>query len=406
MPLAAVLVALAALGPWSESHAMPAFARQTGMACAACHHQSFPALNAFGRSFKAGGYTMIGQQPQLTGDDLALPSVLNASVVTKFRYQKTNGADKTVPTNTGELQFPDEAALLVGGRASEHIGFMMEFATFGAADTVTGGFSLFASFKVPFVYQTNGMNLLVIPFTTDTLSPAYGFELLNTAAQRSQRVAEDRNAMMAQQYLGLGSGAAEGIAFVAAGSLGFINVSQWVPVHGNVAIERLATYLRAALTPRLGNWDTGLGVQSYFGKATEVDGTGVEIDRVTRGWVVDGQIQGMAGSLPLGIYAAYGKVPAEPGNIFNTTAFDRTAWSVHGQLGIIPNRVTLLLGYRAADTGAAANNEDNAVTVGATYQVAQNVQLQINHAMFSGNLYDTLPATGDQRTTLMLFSAF
>lgn len=53
---AAVLVYLP-----GEAEAVPAFARQTGMACNSCHFQHFPTLNAFGRAFKAGGYTMGGR---------------------------------------------------------------------------------------------------------------------------------------------------------------------------------------------------------------------------------------------------------------------------------------------------------------------------------------------------------
>src|SRR5579863_10275429 len=39
------------------AHAVPSFARQTGMACEACH-TVFPELTHFGRLFKANGYTL------------------------------------------------------------------------------------------------------------------------------------------------------------------------------------------------------------------------------------------------------------------------------------------------------------------------------------------------------------
>ncbi|MEK6538636.1 MAG: hypothetical protein AABZ46_05880, partial [Nitrospirota bacterium] len=93
-----------------DAEAVPAFARQTGLSCSTCHFQHFPALNAFGRSFKAGGYTMVGGQSMIEGDMLSVPSVLNASMVMKLRYQKTNGSDN-IETDKGELQFHDEAAL-------------------------------------------------------------------------------------------------------------------------------------------------------------------------------------------------------------------------------------------------------------------------------------------------------
>jgi hypothetical protein len=415
--LAALLLGTLGLGTATESQAVPAFARQTGMACAACHFQTYPAINAFGRAFKSAGYTLIGAQEKVEGDDLSLPVVLNASLVTKFRYQKTNGDDKTVATNTGELQFPDEAALLIGGRAGEHVGFVLELATFGEADTDNGEFSLFGSFKMPITYKVGGTDLSFIPFTTDAGGAAYGFELLNTGAQRFQRVGEDRAALMAQQYLGLGAGEAEGFAFVAANEMGFVNVSLWAPIHGSFAMKSLAPYVRAALTPSLGNWDTGFGVQYFSGKAKEDDlslATGNTVEHETDGWAIDGQIQGEVAGMPLGVYAAYGETPgstpADPDSWFNTSAFDRSAWSIHGQLGVLPGKATVILGYRSADRGTANWEEDNALTLGGTYQLAQNVQVQLNHVEFSGNRFDSdnpnAPTSGDRRTTLMLFSAF
>jgi hypothetical protein len=44
--------------------------------------------------------------------------------------------------------------------------------------------------------------------------------------------------------------------------------------------------------------------------------------------------------------------------------------------------------------------------IGGTYQIVQNVQLQLDYEMFSGSKYDGAPANGDRLTTLMLFAAF
>ena len=399
------LVGACALAAGMPAAAVPAFARQTGMACVACHYQTFPAINAFGRAFKATGYTLIGAQEQIKDDDLGLPVTLNASLVTKLRYQKTNGPDDTVATNTGELQFPDEAALLIGGRVGSHIGFVLEFATFGAADTNSGEFSLFGSYKMPFTYKVGDTDLLLVPFSTDAGGAGYGFELLNTGAQRFQRVGEDRNALMAQQYLGLGAGEATGFAFAAAHPMGFVNVSLWAPKHGSFAVKKLAPYVRAAWTPSLGSWDAGIGAQIYSGSARENDG-GTVVEHVTKGWAVDGQLQGDVGRMPLGLYAAYGRTPAHPDSVFNSSTADRRAWSVPGPLRVLPGPATLIAGYRSADRGTATRNRDNAFTLGGTFMLAQNVQLQLNHVVFGGNRYDApVPGSGDRRTTLMLFAA-
>jgi len=42
----------------TQTLAITTFARQTGLPCAACHFQNYPASNTFGRSFKANGYTL------------------------------------------------------------------------------------------------------------------------------------------------------------------------------------------------------------------------------------------------------------------------------------------------------------------------------------------------------------
>src|SRR3990172_2705036 len=431
-------IVVASLALPKSAQAIPAFARQTGMACSTCHFQHFPALNAFGRYFKAGGYTMVGGQSMIEGDMLSLPSTLNASIVLKVRYQKTNGdgeikttttyaldpddgsIDPTTSTvdtgktgtNKGELQFPDEAALFLGGRIGEHMGFAYEMGLNGE------GFDNFTSFKMPFVYDVMGAKVSLIPFNTDGLGAAFGFELLNTGAVRNVRTIEHRNDISAQQYIGT-DGAAEGIAFVAANNMGFVNYSLWAPSHTAKDVGPMSQYLRVAATPTVGGWDLGGGVQWWGGTSSIGDSGGFDGDTLTsdndyqtHAWALDAQAQGVVRSLPLGIYVTYGSAEkskaGEPENLFNSNSDNKTALSVSAELGVLPGRATVSLGYRTANTGAASNNKDNGLVLGATYQFAQNVQLQLNHSNYSGTAYDTTPAPadGDQLTTLMLFTAF
>src|ERR1035437_6057838 len=81
----------------SEASALPVFARQTGMECAACHFQHFPMLTAFGRAFKSGAFSMVGAQGQVEGDNLSIPVVLNAAVLTTAGYVKTNATGALAP---------------------------------------------------------------------------------------------------------------------------------------------------------------------------------------------------------------------------------------------------------------------------------------------------------------------
>jgi len=60
------IIAFAAplFGGLSDAYAIPAFARQTGMECAACHVGSFgPQLTSLGRTFKLNAYMMDLGQP-------------------------------------------------------------------------------------------------------------------------------------------------------------------------------------------------------------------------------------------------------------------------------------------------------------------------------------------------------
>lgn len=388
-----------------EAPAAPLFARQTGMACNACHFQHFPTLNAFGRAFKSGGYTQTGGQSLVEGDFLSLPSSLNASLITKLRFQKQNGDSQTDELNKGQLQFPDEAALLIGGRGGEHVGFLLELSL---ADADTG--NRFTNFKMPVVFEAAGTKLNAILFSTSNLGPAYGFELLATGALRNSRPLEHRKDMSAQQYIGTDK-AATGIAFVASNPMGFANYSIWSPVHGTNATGPYLNYARLAATPTIAGWDLGVGGQWWTGTSKRGPG-----DSPTRehadAWAIDAQAQGIAGDYPLGVYTSYAlakKSYRNEANMFNTsTNKSKSAWAIAAELGVIPNKVALAAAYRVGrngDPNGKGMETDNATTLGVTYNPMQNMYLQLNHSWYTGDAKPT-PATGNMLTSLVLFAAF
>jgi hypothetical protein len=407
----------------SSLHAVPAFARQTGASCSACHFQHFPGLTAYGRAFKSSGYTLAGGQGLIEDKHLSLSSVLNASIVTKIRYIKTNGSSG-VGTDVGEFQFPDEAAVWLGGRVSGNVGFVLE------AQLADPDAPMFASFRLPIGFNVRGGRIAAIPFTTDGLGAPFGFELLNTGAVRNTRMLEEASAFSAAQYVvgGAAEGKAEGVAFVLMNERGFISVTPWTPNHGSVALDHPAWYFRAALTPRVGNFDLGLGIQRWTGS---VQASGERTDA----WGADFQLQGQVSHWPVGIYAGYARAPAsiaarevffnpEPrvpggvstapaaasiliapaGNFFNSEVNAEQAISVTGEAGIIPRRLTAALAFRMGDNGKGKEYRDAAGLVGMTYLVAQNFQVQLSHTVFGGNAWSGV--TGDQRTMVMIFAAF
>ena len=87
-------------------------------------------------------------------------------------------------------------------------------------------------------------------------------------------------------------------------------------------------------------------------------------------------------------------------------AYDRTATTLTGQLGVIPGKATVLLGFRNGKNGKRLNSTDNAVMLGGTYLLMQNLQLQLNHTLYSGSAYNGIPAKGDRMTTFMLYGSF
>src|ERR1700692_3348944 len=102
------------------SWAVPSFARQTGMTCAACH-TIFPELTPFGREFKLNGYVLDNIR-QVTGiatsarQTLAINSIPPVSAMVQVSYTHTSTAlpDSALPAalaKNGEVLFPQQVSL-------------------------------------------------------------------------------------------------------------------------------------------------------------------------------------------------------------------------------------------------------------------------------------------------------
>ncbi|MBI5748225.1 MAG: hypothetical protein HZA00_03795 [Nitrospinae bacterium] len=404
-------VALSFVGSFfmvKDAQAVPGFARQTGHACSTCHFQSFPSLNSFGRAFKASGYTQIGDQGKIEDEGLSIPNVLNMSLIVKARYSQTNG-DSKAGRDRGQIEIPDEASLMAGGRGGEHVGFLLERGL-----KTSGGFD---NFKIIFPFDMGGTTLAAGAFTTDALGAAYGFETLNTGALRLQKPFGEGVATSAQQYTGLNT-AATGIVLYGASDMFFVNASLWGPSHSDAISSglNLAQYIRAAVTPNLGGFDTAIGVQ-YWGGETKL-GEATSATYVVQGTAIDAQAQGEIGGMPLGVYITYATVPkaGTDGKTYAiaSAAGDKNATSIAANLGIIPNKASLGLSYLMGKNGAATKSAENAMNIAAIYKLAQNVKLQLDYATFSGDAdVKTVAQSGgdmgnlySNRTTLMIFAGF
>lgn len=421
LSLAGVLAA-AAFAP--EASALPAFARQTGMACSACHQTHFPVLNGFGRSFKAAGYTMMGAQEKVEAEHLSIPAVMNTAILFKYRFQQFSGGTKTVGAgqtaatneNDGMWQMGDEASLFFGGRVAEtehfNIGFLAE------NNLVQGGANmpLLAGLRVPVTADLGAAKVSVVPFTTDGLGVAYGFELSSGGIMRANRWSELRRETSAVQYnadRGPDGGTASGTAFVAHNDMGYINVTKWSSSFapgangGAVASTNFGqTYVRVAATPSIAGFDivTGFGVES--GKSFSNLGNGEVESKQT---FADFQGHGEVAGMEAGLYAQYAKAPActVPGAcVHNSNTLDRSAFTIGGEMMVIPHALTLQASYRNAKNGApdavgsTTSQTDNSFMVGALYDLVQNVALVAQYATYSGT------ATKPQSTATGVKSQF
>ncbi|MEJ2108107.1 MAG: hypothetical protein P8X48_12410, partial [Acidiferrobacteraceae bacterium] len=106
-----------------NAHAVPSYARQTGMACAACH-TVYPELTAFGRSFKMNGYTLTGikevqstSTPAASGLKLSGIPPMSAMLQTQFQTSKANG---------DEYLLPNEFSLFFAGEISPKMGSFIQ----------------------------------------------------------------------------------------------------------------------------------------------------------------------------------------------------------------------------------------------------------------------------------------
>lgn len=132
---AALLVSGIVVANTASLGAVPSYARQTGLACQACH-TVFPELTAFGRMFKLNGY-QIDNLPQVQGitptKDMTL--VLNQIPPLSFMFQAsytrlaTPLPDSTVAGSTaqnGQVLFPQQASLFYAGRIAPNVGAFVQ----------------------------------------------------------------------------------------------------------------------------------------------------------------------------------------------------------------------------------------------------------------------------------------
>lgn len=413
-----------------EASAVPAFARQTGMACTACHAQHFPILNGFGRAFKADGFTMMGSQNKVEGEHLSIPESLNFGLLLKARYQKSDGdtASDTLDvngnkvagtsTNSGQWQIPDEYSMFWGGRVGDNgsvkIGTMTEF-------DAAGGGTL--GFRLPIVVDLSAVKLSVIPFATDALGPFYAYEESSAGVTRGVRWAEHRKEISAHQYTGMGAGAWSGLGFVAKTDMAYVSISRmsphlFFPADSSAGVQMQTTGVNVGVTPSVAGFDVIVGLQMLSGQSYMNSTVAAPVGyakAVTKATGVSLQALGEVAGMEAGFYAQHATVPKtgagevsalklDANGDAGAIANDISATTVGVDVTVIPH--ALSIGAALRNGKNAAGKSDNAVTLTAVYDLMQNVALHANYSMYSGDAYTPTPANGKSMFTGMLEAAW
>jgi len=167
-----------------NAYGIPTYARQTGLACAACH-TVFPQLTAFGRLFKLNGYTLTGvktveQKGAKTSDNDLLRILAIAPISAMVQVGQTNLKTVIPGSPNNNVEFPQQFSLFYGGQITPKMGSFIqmtlsnEAGTFELDNTEIRYANTLAGTKIPVTY---GLFLNNNPTMQDlwNTTPAWGF---------------------------------------------------------------------------------------------------------------------------------------------------------------------------------------------------------------------------------------
>lgn len=201
------------------AQAVPSFARQTGMACEACH-TVYPELTHFGRVFKASGYVLdnlkqvrdvSSKKEQLL--ELAQTPPLSIMLQVSYTQLKTSVPDLANVDIPGKAQngtagFPQQLSLFYAGKIAPHFGAFVQITY--ANDSGTIGIDntdlRFADTRIvgdqSLIY---GVSINNNPTVQDlwNSTPAFGFPYAASNATVSPLAGSAIDGTMAQSVAGL-----------------------------------------------------------------------------------------------------------------------------------------------------------------------------------------------------------
>ncbi|KVD82998.1 cytochrome C [Burkholderia sp. ABCPW 14] len=179
----------------NDAAAIPAFARQTGLACVACH-VSFPELTPFGRFFKLTGYTLSNKFTiPLAG--MVQVSQTNTRSIDNRNYDFARNQDVVL----------QQASLFYGGRIAGPVGAFAQWTYDGVAhhsgidNTDIRAAGHFTRDDVDFIY---GVTVNNNPTVSDVWNstPAFGYPYASSSVSLTPTASTLIDGGLAQQVVG------------------------------------------------------------------------------------------------------------------------------------------------------------------------------------------------------------
>ena len=354
--LAVAAVASVSVAP-TTSEAIPAFARQTGSACLACHFQSFPTLAAYGRAFKMGGMTDSARD-LVEDEHLSIPATLNWTVMVRPNFETVDNG-----TKTNAFKFADPV-FMIGGRAGEHTGVFVEY----------GAGGIYANAQMINSFDMGDLKAGVTVFSAGFGSDA-GMQVMSVWGQHG--------GLLGGKSLTI-NGAMDGLSngvtlwtgndtWVA--QLGFVNAVDAVEA-GDPAQNhfRFAPVLRGNYFLNAGDWEVGLGAIVATGSA----GAGGNTDQKRTG--IDVQAFGDMGEMQVGIFADWATAPAGTAaqeNTYNMGEYNDARTGYSFRVTVKPTaQLIFLAGIGQDKTGSTTVDK---TLVGVEYEVYQNGVINLTY---------------------------
>ncbi len=388
------------VGLTSEVKALPLFAKQTGMDCTACHLQSIPKLNKFGRKFLASGMTMS----QKITDVNSSGSDINPSVMFKSIYEKTDNKPSesgvvkdTIVTNDGILSVPRTAALYVGGRVTNNVGALVNLSYKSQNDNSISG-------KMVYAKEIQDGYLGLAAYSTADFGPFSGMEIYNSGLYKPFRTFDIRRLSNALQATEIGTGAATGLqayfdkyGALADGDHIFATVGMYAQGQDNNQMSltsNLIPFARIAYEYPLGSYNLILGGFVMNGGDIVDPTSSLSIKRKTYGmdFMVEGYIGAKSATLTMSKVfkneVTYTGIGA--GTSKDIDNLDNEAFSVGGEVNLTPEfgvklaYLTFNDVYDYADGGKGrlkhinVKDLDNAITVGMDYSFKYYLPMKLS----------------------------